>query len=765
MGLRDLNIDLTKEHVAVWDSARKFVKEVWRPAASELDRVTDPQDVIAEDSVLWDVFRKTNELGYHKMTFPEEVGGMDVDPLTSTLLIELMGWAASDLAVSWGVCQMPYLWALVSPDPEMRELAKQFCADTDGKLTGCWAITEPDHGSDSLRFAGEYYDVPELAYRVRAVEDGDSYVINGQKSSWVSNGTFAKYAALWLSLDPSKGNEGGGIAVIPLDLPGISRGKALDKLGQRALNQGEIFFDNVRIPKKMMVAADPEAFKLFSNIQLGAANGWIGSCFTGCAQAALEEALQYAMTRIQGGKIIFKHQAVRLKLFDMFVSVEAARSLSRRVAVYNHSLSKQMRPLAVHYAQASKIMSTETAFKVASEAVQIHGSYGLSKEYLIEKIFRDARAALIEDGTNETLALDGAERLGSGKLILDIKEGTAQVAPTGKVLTGPTFEDLKPMLRPTGVHMGVMKTDPDKCTNCGLCILNCPFKCWEMDENEVPKMKEKYACFSCFNCMVACPVDAISIVEPYHVDGGFFDTGYPPVKMPLEPQDTEGNRAEWTEVERTIIERRSVRNFKDTHVPDPLIRRVLETGRFAPSAGNNQPWRFVVVTDKDFINEMEEAVYKVINMTHTSYHNDTMVMGMVQMLGEPIPVGVFDPRVQGGVGCVARKELSIFMNAPVVILLAGNDRMVSPEQHAGICGQNMNLAAKSLGLGFCWTGFGARVELIPKLKAKLGLEKPWRIQAAMVLGYPKFNQEGLVPRQFRPVTWFRPGRDGPEIEG
>ena len=130
-----------------------------------------------------------------------------------------------------------------------------------------------------------------------------------------------------------------------------------------------------------------------------------------------------------------------------------------------------------------------------------------------------------------------------------------------------------------------------------------------------------------------------------------------------------------------------------------------------------------------------------------------------------MPVGVFDPRVQGGVGCVARKELSIFMNAPVVIFLAGNDRMVSPEQHAGICGQNMNMAAKSLDLGFCWTGFGARVELIPKLKAKLGLEKPWRIQAAMGLGYPKFNQEGLVPRQFRPVTWFRPGRDGPEVKG
>jgi len=764
MGLRDLNIDLTKKHVALWKSSKEFLGEVWRPAAIELDKLSDPEDVIAEGSVLWDVLRKTYELGYHGLLTPEEYGGMGADAMSFALITEVMGWAAPDLAVSWGVCTTPFFWAMMSPDPEMQDLVRQFMADKEAKMTGCWAITEPDHGSDSLRFEGEYCNVPELANQVQAVLDGDHYVINGQKSSWVSNGTFANHAALWLSLDPSRGNEGGGIAVIPLDLPGISRGKPLNKLGQRALNQGEIFFDNVRIPKKMMIASDPATYKLFSNMQLGIANGWMGLCFVGCAQSALEESLAYAKKRVQGGRIIFEHQNIRLKLFDMFVSVEAARSLARRVAVYNTNQFEQQQPVAVHYAMASKIMSTETAFRVASEGIQIFGGYGMSKDYLIEKIFRDARAALIEDGTNETLALDGAERLGSGRLILDVKEGTAQAAPAAEGEGAPTFEDYKPMLRPTGVHMGVMKADPDKCTSCGLCLFNCPFKCWEMDENEIPKMKEDYACFSCFNCMVACPADAISIVDAYHVDEGFFEVGYPPVKMPLEPQDAKGKSVEWTEVERTILERRSVRNFKDDPVPEPLIRRVLEAGRFAPSAGNNQPWRFVVVTDRDFINEMEEACYGLINIMHSAYHNDAMVMGMVQMLGDPVPAGVFDPRVQGGVRCVANKELPIFLGAPVVIFLACNNRLAGPDLQAGICGQNMNLAAKSLGLGFCWSGFGGLVEMIPELKAKLGFETPWRIQAAMVLGYPEFKQEGMVPRQFRPVTWFRPGSDGPELE-
>jgi alkylation response protein AidB-like acyl-CoA dehydrogenase len=411
MGITELEIDLKEEQKAQRDVARKFFGTVWRPAAIELDLMADPEEVIAEGSPLWDVLRQTFEKGYHRMSFPEEVGGMNLDPLTLAMVTEEMGYASPGLAVTWGVCTTPFTYAMLSPDPEVQALTAKFCADSEAKMTGCWAITEPDHGSDWLLIDDEILGNQACTPQVRAVLDGDDYVITGQKASWVSNGTIANHAALFLCLDPAKGPAGGGIAAMPLDLPGVSRGKALNKIGQRDLNQGEIFFDKVRIPKSMMVVQDSDTYRAMIDQQLTGANGWMGSCFTGCAHAAYDEALTYARERVQGGRPIIEHQNIKLKLFDMFTSVEAARSLSRRNMVYNATRAAAMEPQALEYAIASKVFCTEASFRVASQAIQVFGGNGLSKEYVIEKIFRDARAAMIEDGVNETLALGGASRL------------------------------------------------------------------------------------------------------------------------------------------------------------------------------------------------------------------------------------------------------------------------------------------------------------------------------------------------------------------
>jgi nitroreductase len=171
-----------------------------------------------------------------------------------------------------------------------------------------------------------------------------------------------------------------------------------------------------------------------------------------------------------------------------------------------------------------------------------------------------------------------------------------------------------------------------------------------------------------------------------------------------------------------------------------------------------------VVTNQDFITQLEEACWTFWNNMHNMYKNDNMVMELVKRLGDPIRPGIFDPRVQGGIGCVARKELPAFLGAPAVIFMAGNDKMSNPDLQCGICGQNMNLVAKSLGLGFCWSGFGTAVNFIPKIKSRLGFDNPWRVISALCIGYPKFKQEGIVPRHYRPVQWFRPGKNEPEVE-
>ena len=202
------------------------------------------------------------------------------------------------------------------------------------------------------------------------------------------------------------GLAGGGICIIPLDTPGVSKGRALNKLGQRALPQGEIYFDDVRIPRDYMLV-DQESYERMVDITLATANAAMGAVFTGVARAAYEEALTYSKDRIQGGKPLFEHQLIKHKLFNMFMKIEAARALSRSAMVYNYNNT----PPSIEYSIASKVFCTNTALEVSNEALQMFGGYGLSKEYTIEKIFRDARAALIEDGANDSLMIIGAHSL------------------------------------------------------------------------------------------------------------------------------------------------------------------------------------------------------------------------------------------------------------------------------------------------------------------------------------------------------------------
>ena len=406
MAYRDLDFNLTDEQSALRDTIRKFGAEVMRPAGEKLDKLADPKDVIAKGSPLWDVIRTYRELGFHKRGLPKALGGMmeDMDPMSNLLIGEEMGYADAGLAISLGAGGMPFAYAALFPNPKLQELARAYAEDTKGELVGCWAITEPDHGGD-WSLGGEN---PKCGPSVRGVLKGDEYIVNGQKAAWVSNGTIATHAVFHVGLQPEKGMTGQGLAIIPLDLPGITKGKPLDKIGQRPLNQGEIFFEDVKIPKEyMVISPDMGIMEGMGEYILAGANGGMGVTFAGLAKAAYDEAFKYANERIQGGCPIIQHQNIQLKIFKMFTLVEAARAATRRMAMYN---AVNQPPSAVH-AVACKCFSTETAFQVASEAIQIFGGNGLSREYPIEKIFRDARAAMIEDGVNETLSLAAVQYL------------------------------------------------------------------------------------------------------------------------------------------------------------------------------------------------------------------------------------------------------------------------------------------------------------------------------------------------------------------
>jgi len=396
----DYEVGLSDTERSVWETVHRFAEEVMRPAGIKLDAMADPNDVIARDSVLWEVHRKHRALGLDDLTGPNS----DLPPAQQArlrcLISEEMGWGDSGLAISLGVAGFPKMLAQMSGKPD---LVERFSAED---CIGCWPGTEPDHGSDMIYYMNKLDVEPPGRPNCVARRDGDSFVINGQKSAWVSNGTIAKAGALFCTVDMGNGKRGSGGFLVPLDLPGVSRGKPLNKIGQRALNQGEIFFDNVRIPADYLVLT-PEVCQAASEMILVNANSGMGSVFVGVAQAAFDHALAYAKHRVQGGVPIFQHQNVKMRLFEMFRKVQAARALSRQVVLYNTTSTRPR----LHLAVASKVTATNTAFEVASSALQIFGGNGLSREYPIEKLMRDARASMIEDGCNDILSLVAAESL------------------------------------------------------------------------------------------------------------------------------------------------------------------------------------------------------------------------------------------------------------------------------------------------------------------------------------------------------------------
>ncbi|MGH8478166.1 MAG: acyl-CoA dehydrogenase family protein [Gammaproteobacteria bacterium] len=462
MSYFEFDANVSKKTRAMQQSAREFGMEVVRPAGIELDKIQDPADAIAEHSCLWDVFRTYRELGFHKLLLPPAFGGKmgKVPAQARRLIFEQLGYADAGLAISMDLSSMPFLLGTLSASKEVRDWARQYCQDSEANMIGCWAITEPDHGTDWIMATTKAGADPKVVPSLTAVKKGSEYVLNGRKSASITNGTIATHGVVHVGLDLSKGMHGSGLAICPLDLPGVSKGKPLDKLGKRPLNQGAIIFEDVRIPERYMLFKIPGLFKAnaIGKGIVGLANSQMGLVVSSQARAIVDETLKYAKEHSCNGSALSEQQEIRLKLFDMFKAAESARRFAHSVA--EHSPLGDPNPIAKlflstratfwaagnsirllqdrcdaykdnkrikaiwqkHnpgsgiidwsiYGMASKVLATETAFNLAREALEVMGEDSLSTDNPLEKMLRDARTSMIEDGVNEALALAASEKL------------------------------------------------------------------------------------------------------------------------------------------------------------------------------------------------------------------------------------------------------------------------------------------------------------------------------------------------------------------
>jgi acyl-CoA dehydrogenase len=315
-------------------------------------------------------------------------------------VIEELALGDAGLAVSAGAGGMPMLMAQATGNKELIDLC-------EGKL-GCWGATQPDRGSDGLtlyseeRFPGSQGNKGNL----QATFTADEVIFNGQTSAWVSNGPVAQVALMDIVADygngffDENGNTYGCNVIVPLDIKGVSRGKPLEKLGKRSLPQGEIYFDNVRVPRRFAIATqDDYEFKhAHAWANAGTAMSHIA---TGLARAAFEMALTYIHERKQGGALLADLQLTQYRIGGIGTKVETIRAMARHVAHYT-KCSPKAHP---YFTAAGKAYCCTELLNVVRESMHLMGGVGLTREFPIEKLLRDAQAMQIEDGENNLLQM------------------------------------------------------------------------------------------------------------------------------------------------------------------------------------------------------------------------------------------------------------------------------------------------------------------------------------------------------------------------
>jgi alkylation response protein AidB-like acyl-CoA dehydrogenase len=374
--------ELDEQERLILDSVDRFLQRDVKPYVHALEK----DDIYPEEIV-----ERMKELGLFGVIIPEEYGGLGLSASLYTKVIERI--AAVWMSVS-GIINSHLIMAHIVARRGTEEQKQHFLSRfATGELRGGLALTEPDCGTDLQ------------AIRTQAVRHGDHYVVNGTKT-WISNGIYGQCFALLVKTDPKADPRHKGMSMFIAEKgDGFQASKRLEKLGYKGIDSAELVFNNYRVPAFNLIAGEGQGMQCAgAGLELGRVN--VAARGVGVARAALEEALEYAQVRKTFGKPICEHQAIQLKLADMATRVEAARLLTEKAA---RKVDRGER--SDLEAGMAKLFATEAAMENSQEALRIHGGYGYSKEFNVERLYRDAPLLVIGEGTNEIQRVIIAKRL------------------------------------------------------------------------------------------------------------------------------------------------------------------------------------------------------------------------------------------------------------------------------------------------------------------------------------------------------------------
>jgi len=369
-----MNFDLNEEQKLWQKSLHDFVAKEVQPKAHEVD-VTSEYN--------WRATRKMGPLGLLGLNIPDEYGGAGVDAVSAAIAIEELGWGCGSTALAIAAHNGLGTTPIVLYGSE--ELKKKWLprvASGKNKLAAL-ALTEPGAGSDL-----------QGGVVTKALRDGNEWVINGSKM-WCTNASIAEYIITLVRTDPTGGSRSLSMILVPTDSPGLRIGLAEKKMGLHGSPTHAVTYDDVQVPFENLIGEEGMGLQQTLSTLDGGRIG-IGAISIGLAQAAFEHAVNYARERKAFGKLIAEQEAIQWMLADAATEIEVARNMLYKAAW----LKEQRRPYNKEAAMA-KVFATEMAERVCRNAIQIHGGYGYSSEYPVERIYRDARLMTIGEGTSE----------------------------------------------------------------------------------------------------------------------------------------------------------------------------------------------------------------------------------------------------------------------------------------------------------------------------------------------------------------------------